>query len=109
MSKEIRGNQLHMTLDDRINIEKCLEMDMTFKDIARFLHKDPTTISKEVKRTGFISGKPVTLSLPTTTYASGIAVRRMYVTIHSLAARGDPCVRPAISAVRTIPQELAKT
>jgi IS30 family transposase len=39
-----------MTLDDRIHIEKCLERDMTFKDIARFLRKDPTTISKEVKK-----------------------------------------------------------
>lgn len=50
MSKEIRGNQRHMTLDDRIYIEKCLEINMAFKDTAKFLCKDPTTISKEVKK-----------------------------------------------------------
>lgn len=50
MSREIRGNQRHLTLDDRIYIEKCLEKNMTFKDISKFLCKDPTTISKEVKK-----------------------------------------------------------
>jgi transposase, IS30 family len=50
MSKEIVGNQRHMSLDDRIYIEKCLDKDMTFKDVAKFLRKDPTTISKEVKK-----------------------------------------------------------
>lgn len=50
MSKEIRGNQRHMTLENRVYIEKCLDKEMTFKDIAKFLCKDPTTISKEVKK-----------------------------------------------------------
>lgn len=50
MSKEIRGNQRHMTLDDRIYIEQALEKAMTFKEIAKFLKKDPTTISKEIKK-----------------------------------------------------------
>lgn len=50
MSKEIRGNQRHMTLDDRIYIEKCLDKRMAFKDVAKYLRKDPTTISKEVKK-----------------------------------------------------------
>lgn len=50
MSKEIRGNQRHLTLDDRIYIEKCLDQDMTFKDTAKYICKDPTTISKEVKK-----------------------------------------------------------
>lgn len=50
MSREIRGNQRHMSLDDRIYIEQALEKNMTFKDIAKFLCKDPTTISKEVKK-----------------------------------------------------------
>jgi len=50
MCKNIRGNQRHMSLDDRIYIEQCLEKSMTFKDIAKFLCKDPTTISKEVKK-----------------------------------------------------------
>lgn len=50
MSKLIKGNQRHMSLDDRIYIEKALEKSILFKDIALFLSKDPTTISKEVKK-----------------------------------------------------------
>ena len=49
MSKYIPGNQKHLTLEDRIYIENKLNKDTSFKDIARFLCKDPTTISKEVK------------------------------------------------------------
>ena len=49
MSKYIPGNQKHLTLDDRKYIENALNKGTTFKDIARFLCKDPTTISKEVK------------------------------------------------------------
>ena len=50
MSKHIRGNSCHLTLDDRIYIEQCLIQHMTFKDIAKYICKDPTTISKEVKK-----------------------------------------------------------
>ena len=49
MSKYIPGNQKHLTLEDRIYIENELNKGATFKDIAKFLCKDPTTISKEVK------------------------------------------------------------
>ena len=49
MSKYIPGNQKHLTLNDRIYIEESLEQGRSFKDIARYLCKDPTTISKEVK------------------------------------------------------------
>ena len=49
MSKYIPGNQKHLTLNDRIYIENELNKATSFKDIARFLCKDPTTISKEVK------------------------------------------------------------
>jgi len=40
----------HMTLDDRIEIQECLDHGMTFKAIARRVGKDQTTISKEVKK-----------------------------------------------------------
>lgn len=40
----------HMTLDDRIEIQLCLDRGMTFKAIATRIGKDQTTISKEVKR-----------------------------------------------------------
>ncbi len=40
----------HMNLDDRIEIQKCLDLGMTFKAIARRIAKDQTTVSKEVKK-----------------------------------------------------------
>lgn len=49
MSKYIPGNQKHLSLEDRKYIERSLNSGSSFKDIARFLCKDPTTISKEVK------------------------------------------------------------
>lgn len=49
MSKYIPGIQKHLTLEDRIYIENELNKGSSFKDIAKFLCKDPTTISKEVK------------------------------------------------------------
>lgn len=49
MSHLIPGNQKHLTLKDREYIYEALNEGRSFKDIARFLCKDPTTISKEVK------------------------------------------------------------
>ena len=49
MSRYIPGNQKHLTLEDRLYIENELNKGTFFKDIAKFLCKDPTTISKEVK------------------------------------------------------------
>ncbi len=49
MSKYIPGNQKHLTLDDRKYIEKSLNQSLSFKEIAKYLCKDPTTISKEIR------------------------------------------------------------
>lgn len=49
MSRYIPGNQKHLTLENRIYIENELNKGTSFRDIAKFLCKDPTTISKEVK------------------------------------------------------------
>ena len=43
-------NQKHLTLEDRNYIEQALNHGMTFKEIAKFLSKDPSTISKEIKK-----------------------------------------------------------
>lgn len=43
-------NQKHLTLQDRNYIEQALNQGMTFKEISKFLSKDPTTISKEIKK-----------------------------------------------------------
>ena len=44
------GNQKHLTLSDRITIEKGLKDGKSFAEIGRETHKDPTTISKEVRK-----------------------------------------------------------
>lgn len=49
MSNFIPGNHKHLTIDDRTYIQKHLNEGESFQTIARYLCKDPTTISKEVK------------------------------------------------------------
>ena len=36
----------HMTLDDRIEIQECLNKGMTFKGIAQRIEKDQTTYQR---------------------------------------------------------------
>lgn len=43
-------DQKHLTLSNRIYIEQELLQKSSFSSIAKVLHKDPTTIAKEVKR-----------------------------------------------------------
>lgn len=49
MSKTIKY-QKHMTQDDRVVIEKGLDQSKSLKSIAIELDKDPTTISKDIKK-----------------------------------------------------------
>jgi len=50
MSKKvIRPNGKHLMEEDRDFIAEALRTNMTFKEIARQLSKDPTTVAKEVK------------------------------------------------------------
>lgn len=49
MSKYIPGNHKHLTAADRLYIERQLNARTSFKEIARYLCKDPITISKEVR------------------------------------------------------------
>ena len=57
MTKSTKGT--HLTFDDRIEIQDCLNHGMTFKAIGKRLNKDQTTISKEVKRS--LAVKPTTI------------------------------------------------
>lgn len=50
MNKKTKGNQKHLTLSQRIEIETGLLAGDSFASIARKLGKDPSTISKEVRR-----------------------------------------------------------
>lgn len=43
-------DQKHLTLSDRTYIEQELLQKSSFSSIAKVLHKDPSTIAKEVKR-----------------------------------------------------------
>jgi len=49
----------HMTLDDRQEIQECLDKGISFKDIARRVGKSPTTISREVKKHLSVQPLPV--------------------------------------------------
>jgi len=46
----LKSKNKHLTRDDRREIMECLDKGMTFKAIAARVSKDPTTISKEVKK-----------------------------------------------------------
>lgn len=50
MHKSTTANQKHMTMDDRIIIEKGLDQRLSLRSIALQLQKDPTTISKEIRK-----------------------------------------------------------
>ena len=39
----------HLSFDERLEIEKGLKENLSFKEIGRVLGKDCTTISKEIK------------------------------------------------------------
>ena len=45
-----KGNKKHLTLSDRITIEKGLHSNLSFLEISRQIHKDPTTVSKEIRK-----------------------------------------------------------
>ena len=50
MSNLIPGNQKHLTLDNRITIEKGLDADESLRQIASQIGKDPSTVSKEIQK-----------------------------------------------------------
>lgn len=45
-----KGNHKHLTLSQRIEIEKGLLDNLTFTQISRVVTKDPSTISKEIRK-----------------------------------------------------------
>lgn len=50
MKSKTKGNQKHLTLSQRIEIETSLLAGESFASIARKVNKDPSTISKEIRR-----------------------------------------------------------
>ena len=53
-----KGNQKHLTFDQRIEIEKGLAENKSFAEIARSIGKDPSTISKEVRLHAQVKERP---------------------------------------------------
>ena len=45
-----QGNQKHLTFEQRVDIEKGLTENKSFAEIAKLIGKDPSTVSKEVRR-----------------------------------------------------------
>ena len=50
MSKQIPGNQKHLTQDNRVTIEKGLDAGTSLRQIAADVGKDPSSISYEIKK-----------------------------------------------------------
>lgn len=102
MSKYIPGNQKHLTLNDRIYIENELSKGATFKDIAAFLCKDPTTISKRLNHDAFLTGTTKELStMPKTFVYTAITVKKqMPVEKSCSAVLNVHPVQPATKPVR---------
>ena len=59
MTDSISKKNKHLTLDERIEIQDCLNHGMTFKSIAQRIGKDQTTVSKEVKRHLTVNPAPI--------------------------------------------------
>ena len=73
MKKKETSKNKHLTIEERKEIEGCLDHGMSFKAIGRHIGKDPTTVSYEVKhhrkehRNGFVrreDGCPLLLKAP---------------------------------------------
>ena len=109
MSKFIPGNQKHLTLEDRIFIQNELNKGTTFKDIARFLCKDPTTISKKLKQeeslTGIIKARS-SIKKPSV-FIDIIVEKRMLVTKLFFVGLNVLPVRPVTKHVTTSKKNVA--
>ena len=44
-----KGNQKHLTFEQRVDIERGLTENRSFTEIGRIIGKNPSTISKEVR------------------------------------------------------------
>lgn len=90
MSNLIPGNQKHLTMDNRIYIEKSLDNNVSFKDISKVLCKDPTTISKEVRKRRSLKER--------NNYAShNKCSRRFKCYLTNVCKRAVSCNKPCVS------------
>lgn len=58
MTDEVSKKNKHMTINNRLEVQECLDHGMTFKAIGKRIDKDQTTVSKEVKKHLTVSPAP---------------------------------------------------
>ena len=95
MNNSKTATQKHMTLDDRISIEKGLDQHLSLRSIALQLGKDP----RKSKSTGLSRNTIVLMNLLTNVLWQKIAKRKIFVVPMPLFAKG--CADPAIIATLT--------
>ena len=79
----------HLTLDDRIIIQTELSKSTTFKEIAKILGKDPTTISKEIRKRRII--RPIDYSSPKKIEPDSPPSSQRFAALKELADAGIFC------------------
>ena len=84
MSNATPGNHKHLTLDNRITIEKSLDCAETMKSIATKLGKDPTTIAKEIRKHRILHKHPA--------YGEG----------HNKCANRRNCTKKQVCSLKTV-------
>ncbi|WP_352418636.1 helix-turn-helix domain-containing protein [Proteiniborus sp.] len=92
MCKLIPGNHKHLTLDNRIYIEKSLDNNMPFKEIAKYICKDPTTISKEVKKHRILKKKNDFVNF-------NLCIHRRNCSLKNVCNRTIPCKKQCSSRI----------
>lgn len=95
MSNLIPGNHKHLTLNDRMYIEEGLDQGRSFRQIAKYLCKDPSTISKKYGVIGSLIRGTVAVSIIRITFAytDFIARRPMHTTSFlSVIRNADPAI-----------------
>lgn len=92
MCKLIPGNQKHLTLDNRIYIEKSLDNNMPFREIAKYICKDPSTISKEVRKHRVLQPRNVFVNFNRCAY-------RRHCNLRNICNRSVRCKKQCSSCV----------
>lgn len=99
MNNSKTATQKHMTLDDRISIEKGLDQHLSLRSIALQLGKIPPPSPRKSKSTGLSRNTIVLMNLLTNVLWQKIAKRKIFVVPMPLFAKG--CADPAIIATLT--------
>ncbi|WP_113673802.1 IS30 family transposase [Vallitalea guaymasensis] len=108
MKTKTKGNQKHLTLSQRIDIEKSLLAGESFAAIARKLNKDPSTISKEIRRHSKVKERKNTDFAPIPcNNRNGCEIK--YLCDETCERKCRLCVKPDIKCIYVCPNYVPKT